>query len=118
MGASYHLPLSRPSSCSSSVPFLIPCRLRMALHRRPASYRIATTPDRTHARQQAVNTGQLNTILTFYEIAEPSLDSPLRGIPAPLLRAAIGVLAQTGRAQAISGADGDGARFFSARAAK
>ncbi|KAI0031144.1 ESCRT-II complex vps25 subunit [Vararia minispora EC-137] len=66
----------------------------------------------------AVGTGQLNTILTFFEIAEPEVESPLVGIPAPLLRAAIAVLARTGRAQAISIPDGEGVRFFSGRATK
>ncbi|KAA1470195.1 ESCRT-II complex vps25 subunit [Dentipellis sp. KUC8613] len=60
----------------------------------------------------ATSTGQLNTILTFYEIMEPAIPSPLSGIPVPLLRNAIGVLGKTGRAQIISIADGEGVRLF------
>jgi len=62
---------------------------------------------------QAVATGQLNTILTFYEIQNPSLESDLSGIPTSLLRRAISVLTRTQRAQVIEGGDGDGVRFFS-----
>ena len=51
---------------------------------------------------QAVNTGQINTILTFYEIMEPPIESPLSGIPPTLLKTAIGILAKTGRALTIS----------------
>lgn len=36
----------------------------------------------------ATATGQLNTILTFYEISDPPIPSPLSGIPIPLLRRA------------------------------
>ncbi|KAH9995440.1 winged helix DNA-binding domain-containing protein [Russula compacta] len=60
----------------------------------------------------ATKTGQLNTILTFYEISEPPVPSALSGIPEPLLRDAIGILAKSGRAQLISISDGDGVRFF------
>ena len=66
-------------------------------------------------RAQAVNTGQINTILTFYEITEPPIKSPLSGIPPTLLKTAIGILAKTGRAQTIAIADGEGVRFFSQR---
>ncbi|KAI0255956.1 ESCRT-II complex vps25 subunit [Lactifluus subvellereus] len=58
------------------------------------------------------NTGQLNTILTFYEISDPPVPSALSGIPDPLLRSAIAILAKSGRAQLISISDGDGVRFF------
>ncbi|KAI0305832.1 ESCRT-II complex vps25 subunit [Multifurca ochricompacta] len=61
---------------------------------------------------QVVNTGQLNTILTFYEISEPPVPSELSGIPQSLLRSAIAVLVKGGRAQLISISDGDGVRFF------
>ncbi|ETW78683.1 hypothetical protein HETIRDRAFT_419923 [Heterobasidion irregulare TC 32-1] len=61
----------------------------------------------------ATSTGQLNTIMTFYEITEPPIESPLSGIPIPLLRKAIAMLSKTGRAQIISIADGEGVRFFS-----
>ncbi|KAI0318756.1 ESCRT-II complex vps25 subunit, partial [Amylostereum chailletii] len=60
----------------------------------------------------ATNTGQLNTILTFYEIIDPPLESELSGIPEQILRAAIAILAKTGRAQTISISDGEGVRFF------
>jgi hypothetical protein len=67
---------------------------------------------------QATKTGQLNTILTFYEISNPPVPSALSGIPESLLRNAISVLAKSGgRAQLISISDGDGVRFFP-RAAK
>lgn len=64
------------------------------------------------------NTGQLNTILTFYEISDPPVPSALSGIPEPLLRSAIAVLAKSGRAQLISISDGDGVRFFPPRSTK
>ncbi|GJE98536.1 ESCRT-II complex vps25 subunit [Phanerochaete sordida] len=57
-------------------------------------------------------TGQLNTILTFYEIIEPPVPSQLSGIPMTLLRKAISVLAKTSRAQIISVADGEGVRLL------
>ncbi|KAJ6557264.1 ESCRT-II complex vps25 subunit [Mycena vulgaris] len=60
----------------------------------------------------AVSTGQLNTILTFYEIADPPIPSPLSNIPMNLLRKAIAVLAKTGRSQLIAVADGEGVRLF------
>ncbi|KAJ7366623.1 ESCRT-II complex vps25 subunit [Mycena olivaceomarginata] len=60
----------------------------------------------------AISTGQLNTILTFYEITDPPIPSPLSNIPITLLRKAIAVLAKTGRSQLISIADGEGVRLF------
>ena len=66
-------------------------------------------------RAQAVNTGQINTILTFYEIMEPPIESPLSGIPPTLLKTAIAILAKTGRAQTIAIPDGEGVRFLSQR---
>lgn len=61
----------------------------------------------------ATKTGQLNTILTFYEISNPPVPSALSGIPESLLRNAISILAKSGgRAQLISISDGDGVRFF------
>ncbi|KAI0072294.1 ESCRT-II complex vps25 subunit [Panus rudis PR-1116 ss-1] len=60
----------------------------------------------------ASTTGQLNTILTFYEIIEPSVPSPLAGIPISILRKAINILGKTGRAQIIAVADGEGVRFL------
>ncbi|KAI0285769.1 ESCRT-II complex vps25 subunit [Russula aff. rugulosa BPL654] len=65
----------------------------------------------------ATKTGQLNTILTFYEISNPPVPSALSGIPESLLRNALSILARGGRAQLISISDGDGVRFFP-RAAK
>jgi len=64
------------------------------------------------------NTGQLNTILTFYEISDPPVPSALSGIPESLLRSAIAVLTKSGRAQLISISDGDGVRFFPPRSTK
>jgi len=64
------------------------------------------------------NTGQLNTILTFYEISDPPVPSALSGIPESLLRNAIAVLTKSGRAQLISISDGDGVRFFPPRSTK
>lgn len=52
--------------------------------------------------------------MTYYEITEPPVPSPLTNIPIPLLRKAIAVLGKTGRAQVISIADGEGVRFFAA----
>ncbi|KAJ3561179.1 hypothetical protein NP233_g10354 [Leucocoprinus birnbaumii] len=60
----------------------------------------------------AVDTGQLNTILTFYDITDPPIESALSGIPVVLLKKAISILAKNGRAQTISIADGEGVRFF------
>ncbi|KIM90286.1 hypothetical protein PILCRDRAFT_178993 [Piloderma croceum F 1598] len=60
----------------------------------------------------AISTAQLNTILTFYEITDPPIESPLTGIPVTILRRAITVLNKTGRAQIIGVADGEGVRFF------
>ncbi|KDR80840.1 hypothetical protein GALMADRAFT_1357729, partial [Galerina marginata CBS 339.88] len=56
--------------------------------------------------------GQLNTILTFYDITDPPVESPLTNIPTPLLRKAIAILAKTGRSQMIAIADGEGVRFL------
>ena len=61
---------------------------------------------------QATSTGQLNTILTLYAIANPPVSSVLSGIPESLLRNAIAILAKSGRAQLISISDGDGVRLF------
>jgi ESCRT-II complex subunit VPS25 len=61
----------------------------------------------------ATKTGQLNTILTFYEISNPPVPSAFSGAPESLLRSAIAILAKGGRAQLISISDGDGVRFFS-----
>ncbi|KAF8573755.1 ESCRT-II complex vps25 subunit, partial [Ramaria rubella] len=58
------------------------------------------------------STGQLNTIMTFFEIASPPVESPLSGIPITLLRKAIAILGKTGRGQIIEGMEGGGVRFF------
>lgn len=63
----------------------------------------------------ATSTGQLNTILTFYEITDPPVPSDLSDIPIPLLRKAIAILTKSGRAQTITIADGEGVRFFEGR---
>jgi len=60
----------------------------------------------------ATASGQLNTILTFYEITDPPVLSPLSGLSMPLLRKAINVLTRSGRAQIIGVADGEGVRLF------
>ncbi|KAF6761853.1 ESCRT-II complex vps25 subunit [Ephemerocybe angulata] len=62
--------------------------------------------------QWASTTGQMNTIMTFYEITDPPVNSPLTNIPLPLLRKAITILAKSNRAQIIAIADGEGVRFF------
>ncbi|KAF8517964.1 ESCRT-II complex vps25 subunit [Hysterangium stoloniferum] len=61
----------------------------------------------------ASSTGQLNTIMTFFEIASPPTESPLTGIPFTLLRRAVVILGKTGRGQIIDGVEGGGVRFFS-----
>ncbi|KAF5389134.1 hypothetical protein D9757_004988 [Collybiopsis confluens] len=58
------------------------------------------------------STGQLNTIMTFYEITDPPVESVLSGIPIAVLRQAIVILSKTNRAQLIGIAEGEGARFF------
>ncbi|KAF5316477.1 hypothetical protein D9619_006707 [Psilocybe cf. subviscida] len=60
----------------------------------------------------AVSTGQLNVILTFYDITDPPLESALTNIPVPLLRKAISILGRTSRAQIIAISDGEGVRFL------
>ena len=59
-----------------------------------------------------MSTGQINTILTFFEIINPPYDSALSGMPAPLLRKAVIYLSKSGRAQIIAVSDGEGVRFF------
>ena len=66
----------------------------------------------THLALKATASGQLNTILTFYEIMDPPVPSPLSGLPLPLLRRAINILVRSGRAQIIGVADGEGVRLF------
>ncbi len=61
---------------------------------------------------EAVETGQLNTILTFYDITDPPMESPFSGMPIPLLKKVIVILAKSGKAQTISISDGEGVRFF------
>lgn len=62
----------------------------------------------------ATATSQLNTILTFYEMSDPPILSPLSGIPISLLRQAITILSRSNLAQIIGVADGEGVRFFAA----
>lgn len=64
---------------------------------------------------QARNTGQLDTILTFYEITDPPVPSPLVSVPDVILRQAVAFLSRNGRAQLINVADGEGVRFFAGR---
>jgi ESCRT-II complex subunit VPS25 len=80
----------------------------------PSSLSISSAPCGSHIilRVQATSTGQMNTILTFYEISDPPVPSALSGIPDSLLRSAIAILAKSGRAQLISISDGDGVRLF------
>lgn len=66
----------------------------------------------TRKNFQVTNTGQLNTILTFYEITEPEVQSDISGLPLPLLKRALAVLVKSGRAQLIESTDGTGVRFF------
>jgi hypothetical protein len=66
--------------------------------------------------QQAISTGQLNIILTYYEITEPPISSALSDLPVPLLKRAIAILAKTNRAQTIAISDGEGVRFLERRA--
>lgn len=61
---------------------------------------------------KVTSTGQLNTILTFFEISSPSVKNPLSGIPITLLRRVVTILGKTGRGQIIEGVEGGGARFF------
>ncbi|RXW24846.1 hypothetical protein EST38_g1003 [Candolleomyces aberdarensis] len=49
--------------------------------------------------QWASSTGQINTILTFYEITDPPVESPLTNIPIPLLRKAITILTKSNHAK-------------------
>ena len=58
------------------------------------------------------NSGKLNTIMTFYDITDPPVESDLINIPVPLLRKAIAILGKTGRSQMISITDGEGVRFL------
>ncbi|KAF8519683.1 ESCRT-II complex vps25 subunit [Gautieria morchelliformis] len=58
------------------------------------------------------STGQLNTIMTFFEITSPPVESPLSGVPITVLRRALTVLGKTGRGQVIDGMEGGGVRFF------
>ena len=57
----------------------------------------------------------MNTIMTYYEITDPPVESPLTGIPIPLLRKAINILIRNNRAQTIAISDGEGVRFFPAK---
>lgn len=63
--------------------------------------------------QWADSTGQMNTILTFYEIIDPPVPSLLSGVPMTILRRAVNILAKSQRAQVISVSDGEGVRFLS-----
>lgn len=58
------------------------------------------------------STGQLNTIMTFFEISSPPVESPLSGLPMALLRRVVTILGKSGRGQVIEGMEGGGVRFF------
>ncbi|KAK2465713.1 hypothetical protein APHAL10511_002257 [Amanita phalloides] len=60
----------------------------------------------------ATSTGQLNTILTYYDITDPPVESELTNIPTPLLKKAITILIKAGKAQVIGISEGEGVRFF------
>ncbi|PFH50282.1 hypothetical protein AMATHDRAFT_75690 [Amanita thiersii Skay4041] len=60
----------------------------------------------------ASSTGQLNTIMTYYDITDPPINSELTNIPILLLKKAIAVLTRLGKAQVIGIAEGEGVRFF------
>ncbi|KAF8628704.1 hypothetical protein AX17_005927 [Amanita inopinata Kibby_2008] len=60
----------------------------------------------------ATSTGQLNTILTYYEITDPPVESELSNIPLPLLKKAVAILVKTGKAQIIGISEGEGIRLF------
>lgn len=77
-----------------------------------SSHQSVPNSPRPVSPEQASASGHLNTILTFYEITDPPVESPLSGLPIPLLRKAIAALSKTGRAQIISISDGEGVRFF------
>ena len=61
---------------------------------------------------QVVDSGQLNTIMTFYDITDPPVETALTNIPVPLLRKAIAILGKTNRSQMIAITDGEGVRFL------
>ncbi|KAL4249893.1 VPS25 family protein [Abortiporus biennis] len=61
------------------------------------------------------SSGQLNTIMTFLDITDPPVQTPLSGLPLTILRRAIGVLQKTNRAQMIAITEGEGVRFFGGR---
>lgn len=69
-------------------------------------------------KAKAESTGHLNTIMTFYEIVEPAVPSPLEGLPLPILRRAIAALTRSNRAQIIAVSDGEGVRFLAATTAR
>lgn len=56
--------------------------------------------------------------MTFFEIVEPPVPSPLEGLPLPILRKAVAVLAKSARAQIIAVADGEGVRFLAGAAGR
>lgn len=60
-------------------------------------------------------TGQINTILTAYELIEPDSLSPLKGAPISLLVTAINCLRESGRAQLIGSGEETGVRFLTPR---
>jgi len=83
--------------------FLFPSHL-LALYVRPLRLMpmLYAIPTLVAGGFEATSTGQLNTILTLYEIANAPVSSVLSGIPESRLRNAIAILAKSGRAQLIS----------------
>ncbi|KAF8329572.1 ESCRT-II complex subunit-domain-containing protein [Cantharellus anzutake] len=57
-------------------------------------------------------TGQMNTILTAYELTELDSLSPMKGAPISLFVAVINYLRESGRAQLIGGGEDTGVRFL------
>ena len=83
--------------------FLFPSHL-LALYVRPLRLMpmLYAIPTLVAGGFEATSTGQLNTILSLYEIANAPVSSVLSGIPESRLRNTIAILAKSGRAQLIS----------------
>jgi len=60
-------------------------------------------------------TGQMNAILTAYELIEPDSLSPLKGAPMSLLVIIANGLRESGRAQLIGSGEETGIRFLTPR---
>ncbi|PAV20069.1 ESCRT-II complex vps25 subunit [Pyrrhoderma noxium] len=64
------------------------------------------------------STGQLNTILTFYELSNPPIPTSFSGLPDVILRRAVTYLSKSARAQVIAVTDGEGVRFFAGNSSR